>query len=54
MSEEPLALQAYEQLADVYAARVDTKAHNAYYELPAMLSLLPNVQVPYGLRTVDG
>jgi len=47
---EPLALRAFEQLADVYAARVDTKPHNAYYERPAMLSLLPDVS---GLRVLD-
>ena len=50
MTEEPIALEAYEQLADAYAARVDTKDYNAYYELPAMLSLLPDVA---GLRALD-
>ena len=40
---EPLAFAAYEQLADAYAALVDTKGHNAYYERPAMLALLPDV-----------
>jgi ubiquinone/menaquinone biosynthesis C-methylase UbiE len=40
---KPLALDAYEQLAEAYAAKVDTKAHNAYYERPATLSLLPDV-----------
>ena len=43
MDDEPLALAAYEKLADAYAAKVDTKPHNAYYERPATLSLLPNV-----------
>ena len=47
---EPLALKAFEQLADAYAARIDTKPHNAYYERPAMLSLLPDVA---GLRVLD-
>jgi len=42
MVEKPLALDAYEQLADAYAARVDTKDYNAHYERPAMLSLLPD------------
>ncbi len=40
---KPIALDAYEQLADAYAAKVDTKPHNAYYERPATLSLLPDV-----------
>jgi SAM-dependent methyltransferase len=41
--DRPIALDAYEQLADRYAARIDTKPHNAYYERPAILSLLPDV-----------
>jgi SAM-dependent methyltransferase len=48
--EEPIALEAYQQLAEQYAARVDTKAHNAHYERPATLSLLPPVQ---GRRVLD-
>lgn len=39
----PMALDAYERLADDFAALVETKAHNAYYERPATLSLLPDV-----------
>jgi SAM-dependent methyltransferase len=50
MNEEPIALEAYSQLADAYAARVDTKAHNALYDRPAVLSLLPPVE---GLRVLD-
>jgi len=46
----PLALDAYERLAEAYAALVDTKPHNAYYERPATLSLLPDVA---GLRVLD-
>lgn len=46
----PLALEAYEQLADAYAAMVETKPHNAYYERPATLSLLPDVA---GLTVLD-
>jgi ubiquinone/menaquinone biosynthesis C-methylase UbiE len=42
--------QNYEQFAERYAAAVETKAHNAYYERPATLSLLPDVQ---GLRALD-
>ena len=41
---EAVALEAYEALAEDYAERVDTKPHNAYYERPATLSLLPDVQ----------
>lgn len=50
MKEEPIALDAYEALAEPYAARVDTKPHNAYYERPATLSLLPSVE---GKRVLD-
>jgi ubiquinone/menaquinone biosynthesis C-methylase UbiE len=39
----PIAQQAYDELAEAYAALVDTKPHNAYYERPATLSLLPDV-----------
>jgi SAM-dependent methyltransferase len=40
----PLAQLAYDALAQAYAGRIDTKAHNAYYERPATLSLLPDVR----------
>jgi SAM-dependent methyltransferase len=40
---EPVALSCYEAMAEKYAAAVDTKPHNAYYERPAVLSLLPSV-----------
>jgi SAM-dependent methyltransferase len=50
MHEKPIALEAYSRLADAYAARVDTKAHNAYYDRPAVLSLLPPVE---GKRALD-
>jgi ubiquinone/menaquinone biosynthesis C-methylase UbiE len=40
----PLAQEAYDELAEAYAERVDTKPHNAYYERPATLSLLPPVK----------
>jgi SAM-dependent methyltransferase len=49
-ADTPLALAAYEALADSYAKWVETKAHNAYYERPAMLALLPDVS---GLRVLD-
>ena len=48
--EKPIAQEAYDELADAYAALVDTKPHNAYYERPATLSLLPDVQ---GKRVLD-
>jgi ubiquinone/menaquinone biosynthesis C-methylase UbiE len=47
---EPIAQDAYGELAEEYAARVDTKPHNAYYERPATLSLLPEVN---GKRLLD-
>ena len=50
MSDKPIALDAYETLAEAYAAVVDTKPHNAYYERPATLSLLPEVR---GKRVLD-
>ena len=50
MNQKPIALDAYETLAESYAARVDTKPHNAYYERPATLSLLPQVK---GKRVLD-
>jgi len=40
---KPVAQDAYNDLAESYAALVDTKPHNAYYERPATLSLLPDV-----------
>ena len=44
MNQKPIALDAYETLAEAYAAVVETKPHNAYYERPATLSLLPDVK----------
>ena len=40
----PIAFDAYEDLADAYAAHIDTKPHNAFYERPATRSLLPDVK----------
>lgn len=42
--QKSLGEQNYELFAERYAAAVETKAHNAYYESPATLCLLPNVQ----------
>lgn len=50
MKRKPVALDAYETLADAYAARIETKPHNAYLERPATLSLLPDVN---GRRVLD-
>src|SRR4030066_923847 len=47
---KPVAQEAYDELAEAYAAMVDTKPHNAYYERPATLSLLPGVS---GKRVLD-
>jgi ubiquinone/menaquinone biosynthesis C-methylase UbiE len=50
MNDQPIALEAYEILAEAYASAIDTKPHNAYYERPATLSLLPEVK---GKRVLD-
>lgn len=50
MQEPPIALEVFSQLADAYAARIDTKAHNAFYDRPAVRSLLPPVE---GKRVLD-
>jgi SAM-dependent methyltransferase len=50
MSDQPIAFEAWEKLAEAYSARVETKPHNALYERPAMLSLIPSVN---GLRVLD-
>jgi 2-polyprenyl-6-hydroxyphenyl methylase/3-demethylubiquinone-9 3-methyltransferase len=47
---KPIALEAYEALAESYAARVDTKPHTACYDRPATLSLPPRVD---GSRVLD-
>ncbi len=48
--DRPIAHDAYETLAEPFAACIDTKPHNAYYERPATLSLLPEVD---GRRVLD-
>jgi len=47
---KPIALEAYEKLAEAYSAMVGTKPHNAYLDRPATLSLLPDVR---GKRILD-
>jgi len=41
---------AYDELAESYAKLIDTKPHNAYYERPAMQSLIGDVS---GLNILD-
>ncbi len=41
---EPLALSCYEAMAGDYAANIDSAPYNAFYERPAVLSLLPDVE----------
>ncbi len=48
--EKPLGEQNYEQFARRYAEIAATKPHNAYYDRPNTLSLLPDVN---GLRVLD-
>lgn len=50
MNQSPIALVAYEVLAEPYASHIDTKPRNAYYERPATLSILPQVE---GKRVLD-
>lgn len=50
MSETPIAFEAYQTLAEAYSAAAETKPHNALYERPATLSLLPDVS---GKRVLD-
>ncbi len=47
---ERAAAATYEKIADAYAARIDTKPHNAYYDRPAVISLWPELG---GLRVLD-
>src|SRR5713226_2833520 len=50
MTVEDRARASYEKMAEAFAARVETKSHNAHYERPATLSLLPPVA---SLRVLD-
>ncbi|MEM2960855.1 MAG: methyltransferase domain-containing protein, partial [Candidatus Bathyarchaeia archaeon] len=44
VKDKSIVFDAYEKIADIYAATIDTKPHNAYLERPATLSLLPEVK----------
>jgi SAM-dependent methyltransferase len=46
----PIALHAYEALAERFADQVDQKPHNAFYDRPAVLSLVPDLN---GKRILD-
>ncbi len=50
MTRKPIAYDAYQELADHYAAIIDTKPHNAYYDRPAMIGLWPELD---GKRVLD-
>jgi len=49
-STERAAAATYQRVADIYAGKIDTKPHNAYYDRPAVISLWPDVK---GLRVLD-
>lgn len=46
----PIALEAYERLAEAFSARAEYKAENAYIEQPAIRSMLGSV---YGLTILE-
>jgi SAM-dependent methyltransferase len=50
MDEQPLARDAYDQIADPFARRAEDSPYNAHYDRPALLGLLPPVA---GLRVLD-
>lgn len=47
---KPLAYDAYQDLAEHYAAHIETKPHNAYYDRPAMVEMWPELE---GRRVLD-
>jgi SAM-dependent methyltransferase len=47
---ERAVIEAYDLVADRYAAEVETKPHNAYYDRPGVMSLWPDVT---GLAVLD-
>ena len=48
--DRPIALAAYERLADAYAAKAEAKAENGYNEHPAIRGVIGN---PAGLEVLD-
>jgi SAM-dependent methyltransferase len=50
MKDRFIAYDAYRKLAEKYAEIIDTKPHNAEYERPGLLKLMPPVQ---GKRVLD-
>jgi len=43
ISRDSVSFNSYEEMAEYYFEYVDTKPFNAYYERPATISLLPDV-----------
>lgn len=50
MTDQPVARDVYNRFAPTYNAAVETKPHNAYYDRPAVLGLLPDLT---GKRVFD-
>lgn len=50
LNEDSVSFNSYEEMAEHYFKYVDTKPHNADYERPATLSLLPEVK---GKKALD-
>lgn len=44
MHGKPIAADVYDQIAEAYATRTETAAYNAYYERPAMMALIGDVE----------
>lgn len=44
INKDSISHDSYEKMAEYYLKYVDTKPHNAYYERPATISLLPDVK----------
>lgn len=50
INKDSISFNSYEEMAEHYFKFVDTKPHNAYYERPATISLLPDVK---GKKVLD-